>query len=109
MKTLAIIALTLGSLTTFAASARDAASTDRNLHGYAVSAPALKGRVIDVSAGRPINVTCGELVTFVNGSQSFTWKFEGRHTAVELAKLAPAGFQTSGKTIYIARDLSELG
>lgn len=108
MKAIAIIALTVGSLTAFGASARDAYPTGSSYYGTSVTSPA-KGRIIDLAANKPMNVTCGEVVTFVNGAQSFTWKFDGvSHRALDVAKIAPSGFGAAKGTVYINRNITEI-
>ena len=68
-------------------------------------------RTVDLSKNKPINVDCGDTVTFVNGTKTFTWKFDSiRHnTGVKLAKIAPADFGAGEQTVHIGPSRDELG
>lgn len=63
---------------------------------------ATAARLVDVAAGKYINVQYGETITFRSEGQQFTWTFDGLdRRAVDLAKIAPAGFAAKAFTIYI--------
>lgn len=81
----------------------------QSVYGRA-SAPDSSTRVVDLAAAKPINVTCGDTVTFVNGAQRFTWKFDvASHRAVPIASVAPAGFGTVEQVVYVSRHAGERG
>ena len=66
-------------------------------------------RVIDLAKGGPVNIVCGETVTFMNNGQQFTWKFDSiRHSKVALNQFAPSGFDTGNKVVYINRGDHEI-
>lgn len=67
-------------------------------------------RVVDVTSAKYLNIRCGDSVTFVNGANRFSWRFDvATHRAVPLAKIAPSGFGTSALTVYVARNDMERG
>lgn len=63
-------------------------------------------RVIDVGQATRLNVAYGETVVFRgDAGQQFAWTFNGLdRRAVELAKIAPAGFAAKSTVAYIGRD-----
>lgn len=100
----------------FAAGAAQAATagTDRmlngkSMHGEVVAAtPA--ARVVNVDAGKAINVNCGDVVTFQSAGKNFTWKFSSAaHRPVNLSDIAPAGFSEKALKVYISPNDSERG
>jgi hypothetical protein len=48
------------------------------------------------------NVKHGESIRFVSGQQSFGWKFDGTRSAVDLTRVAPAGFLDRPFMVYVA-------
>lgn len=65
-------------------------------------------RVVDLAQAKNITINCGDTLTFVSEGQRFSWKFDSiHHTRVPLSAVAPAGFNTVGKVVYINRNESE--
>lgn len=65
-------------------------------------------RIINLAKQNSLNVTCGDVVTFQNGSKTFSWKFDTtRHSAVDLQKIVPAGFTDKNVKIYVSRNEGE--
>ena len=59
-------------------------------------------RAVDLGSASRINVTYGESVTFRSGGQLFTWTFNGLdRRAVDVTKIAPAGFPTKPLVVYV--------
>lgn len=93
----------------FAAGAVQAASMTNNImmngksvHGEAVVATQ-GARIVNVDAGKSINVNCGDVVTFQKADKTFTWKFSSvAHRAVDLRAIAPAGFTDKPLKVYIS-------
>ncbi|MFN3302131.1 MAG: CzcE family metal-binding protein [Roseateles sp.] len=79
----------------------------KSVHGEAVAA-AQGARVVNVDAGKAVNVNCGDVVTFQSSGKSFTWKFSSvAHRAVDLRAIAPAGFTDKALKVYISRSEAE--
>lgn len=79
----------------------------KSVHGEAVAAPQ-NARVVNVEAGKALNVNCGEVVTFQNGGKTFSWKFDSAgHRAVDLRAIAPAGFTDKSLMVYVSRNEAE--
>lgn len=90
-----------------AAAGQDRLYNGKSVYGQAVAAPE-KGRVVDVSAVKAVNVNCGETVTFQKGGKSFTWKFDTvDHRVVDLRAIAPAGFADGSFKVYVSRNEAE--
>ena len=70
-----------------------------------MSAERNRRAVVTESAGQreaAINVADGESVTFRSGGQLFTWTFNGfDRRAVDVAKIAPAGFPTRPLVVQV--------
>lgn len=65
-------------------------------------------RVVNVAEQDSLNVTCGDVVTFQSGGKTFSWKFDTtRHSAVDLQKIAPAGFSEKNFKVYVSRNEGE--
>ena len=59
--------------------------------------------VVDVSKTSVLNIECGDVVTFRNGDQSFSWKFDViSHRMVNLKTIAPADFKAPDLRVYVA-------
>lgn len=64
-------------------------------------------RVVEVGAVKYVRVEYGESVTFRSEGKQFTWTFDGLdRRAVDLSKIAPAGFPVKAFMIYIPNDPS---
>lgn len=63
-------------------------------------------RAVTLGQTARLNVTYGETVAFRGDSgQQFAWKFNGLDSrGVDLAKVAPASFDTKGAVAYIGRN-----
>lgn len=87
----------------------DTLSNGKSVHGEAV--PATQGvRLVNVDAGKAVNVNCGDVVTFQSADKRFTWKFNSvAHNAIDLRSIAPAGFTDKALKVYIARSDAERG
>lgn len=102
MKKQLCLAAMAGLLATTSAGAKTF-PTGESYYGSQVPA-ARYHRVIDLADAKPINIVCGETVTFVNKGKQFTWQFDSiRHSRVAIDQFAPSGFDTAGKVVYIAR------
>src|SRR6218665_1872875 len=102
-------ALIVGSLGLASTAFADTLRNGKSYYGEPV-VPSTHTRVIDLAQASPINVKCGEAVTFVNGSKQFTWKFDSiSHRGVALSALAPTSFGAAGQGVYIGRNASEIG
>ncbi len=109
-KSILIAALFASGVTMFSGVASAAAgSSDTFPNGQSLYGEATKmsqsARVVDVATSRYVNVTYGETVEFVNGAKMFAWTFDGlSDRAVNIAKIAPSGFDSTPLTVYVARD-----
>ena len=65
-------------------------------------------RVVNLAQDTRPNIAYGETVTFRgDAGQQFAWTFNGLdRRAVELARIAPAGFGTKSAVAYVGRDRS---
>ena len=92
------------SLTGYAANGPDTFMNGKSFYGEPTP-QASAARVVDIAAARYVNVTHGETVAFRSGSQQFSWTFNGLGgRAVDVAKIAPAGFAAKPLTVYVGRD-----
>ena len=65
-------------------------------------------QVVDVKSTSAINVNCGDTVTFRSGDKSFSWRFDvASHRAVDLRKIAPAGFAVEKLMVYVSPSVYE--
>jgi len=79
----------------------------RSIHGEAVAATP-NARVVNVEAGKAINVNCGDVVTFQSAGKSFTWKFNSAaHRVLDVREIAPQGFTDKKQMVYVSRNDSE--
>ncbi|CAM4157457.1 CzcE family metal-binding protein [Roseateles saccharophilus] len=79
----------------------------KSVHGETVAATP-NARVVNVDAGKAINVNCGDVVTFQSAAKSFTWKFNSAtHRALDVRDIAPAGFSDKKLTVYVSRNEGE--
>ena len=76
----------------------------------APTAPGPDAITADVSQGKYLNVRCGDVVTFTQGSQRFTWKFDATsHRQIALSQIAPAGFEAGDYRVHVSRNDMERG
>ncbi|MEJ8293056.1 CzcE family metal-binding protein [Delftia tsuruhatensis] len=69
---------------------------------YGSPAPAGDYRNVDLSQKAPINITCGETVSFTSRGRTFAWKVSSiQHNHVPVARFAPPGFDTQGRSIFV--------
>ena len=69
---------------------------------YGSPVPAGSYRSVDLSQKTPINVTCGETLNFTSKGRTFAWKVRSiRHSHVPVARFAPPGFDTQGRSIFV--------
>jgi hypothetical protein len=102
-KWLIAAALLMSALAAPAARA-DTFMNGRSFYGQAAAAEAT-GRVVNLDTAPYLNVIYGETVIFRSSSRQFAWTFNGLdRRAVDVAKIAPAGFSTKPFVIYIAED-----
>lgn len=81
----------------------------KSVHGEVVSATQ-HTRVVNVDAGKAVNVACGDVVTFQSGAKRFTWKFDSAgHRALDVRDIAPAGFSDKALMVYVSRNEDERG
>lgn len=79
----------------------DTFPTGRSYYGTLGGDPTAS-RVVDLGAVKHLNVEYGETITFRNEGKQFTWTFDGLdRRAVELSKIAPAGFPIKALTIHV--------
>ena len=77
---------------------------------YGSPAPAGFYRTVDLSQKGPINIACGETVNFTSQGRTFAWKVSSiQHNHVPVARFAPPGFDTQGKSIFVMPGEHELG
>jgi len=107
------LALALSALSMAGASqAATGANGERLMNGksiYGVPATASSSvKEVNVDQLDALNVQCGDTLTFRQGAQSFTWKFDVvSHRIVDLQKIAPAGFIKKPLLVYVDRNESE--
>lgn len=79
----------------------------KSIHGETIAATS-NARVVNVDAGKAINVNCGDVVTFQSAGKSFTWKFNSAaHRALDVRDIAPQGFTDKKLLVYVSRNDSE--
>ncbi|MDR0200558.1 MAG: CzcE family metal-binding protein [Delftia acidovorans] len=77
---------------------------------YGSPAPAGEYRTVDLSQKAPINIACGETVNFTSQGRTFAWKVSSiQHNHVPVARFAPPGFDTQGRSIFVMPGEHELG
>lgn len=99
-----LLLVAAASIVTAAHANRTTFPTGESFYGRAV--PTTKyDRVVDLAQAKTITINCGDTLTFVSEGQRFSWKFDSiHHTRVPLSAVAPAGFNTAGKVVYIHRN-----
>jgi hypothetical protein len=105
-------ALAIGLLAVAGLAQADTPNPDRMNNGKSVFGEAVAAtqdtRVVNVAKQNSLEVACGDVVTFQNGSKTFSWKFDTmRHSAVDLQKIAPAGFFAKTFKVYVSRNEGE--
>ncbi|MBY0234039.1 MAG: CzcE family metal-binding protein [Burkholderiaceae bacterium] len=101
---LALIAATFGT-----SSAAFAADSTKMANGKSIfGEPAERSPyalIVDTKTAKYANIKCGEIITFVNGGKSFSWKFDVvNHSAVDIRKIAPADFTDKALIVYVERN-----
>lgn len=90
-----------------APASKDIMMNGKSVHGEVVAATPY-ARVVNVDAGKAINVNCGDVVTFQSAGKSFTWKFNSAgHRALDVRDIAPQGFSDKKLMVYVSRNESE--
>ncbi|MFT7772794.1 CzcE family metal-binding protein [Roseateles sp.] len=85
----------------------DRMANGKSIHGE-VAAATPNARVVNVDAGKAINVNCGDVVTFQSAGKSFTWKFNSTaHRALDVREIAPQGFSDKKLMVYVSRNDAE--
>ncbi|MCH7345295.1 CzcE family metal-binding protein [Pelomonas sp. CA6] len=103
----------LAALATAASLAQAATPSPTFANGRSIYGVPTQGdagaRVVDVNQVRQLNVVCGDVVTFRNGEQRFSWKFDvASHAPVDLQRIAPAGFAAQNLRVYVQRNDLEM-
>ena len=97
---IALCGLSAAPLASLAAGA-DTFANGQSYYGQPAS-PQAATRAVDLGSASRINVTYGESVTFRSGGQLFTWTFNGLdRRAVDVTKIAPAGFPTKPPVVHV--------
>lgn len=79
----------------------------KSVHGEVVAATP-DARIVNVDAGKAINVNCGDVVTFQSAGKNFTWKFNSAgHRPLDVRTIAPQGFTDKKLMVYVSRNESE--
>lgn len=103
LRTAALLAVATGPA--LASAANENFLNGQSLYGQpaAASAGAL---VVDLAQSPRMNIAYGETVVFRgDAGQQFAWTFNGLdRRAIELAKIAPAGFASKSAVVYLGRD-----
>jgi hypothetical protein len=74
------------------------------------STPGQAGRVVVITPKtRYVNVTEGDVVTFVENGKAFTWDFDSAPdiSSFPLNRVAPAGVLDHTVTAYVARNIDQ--
>ncbi len=96
---IAVLALTMS--TQALAAPAETFANGRSWFGVPVSSDQAR-LVVDVRTTEFINIKCGDVVTFQNGSASFTWRFDVlNHGRVDARKVAPNGFMSGALMVYV--------
>lgn len=104
---LILAALTLAGQTAIASNG-PTLSNGNSVYGVPATASSAS-KVVDLSkAPKAMNVNCGDVISFRDGDKTFTWKFDVvGHQAVNLAAIAPTGFNSQALKIYVSRNVGE--
>lgn len=113
-RTLSASALIASLLFAVGAAQAGTAGNDRMFNGKSVHGEVVAAtqgaRVVNVDAGKAINVNCGDVVTFKSAGKDFTWKFNSAgHRAFDLRDIAPAGFSSKSLMVYVSKSEAERG
>ena len=104
LKAATMFGLTTLSLASYAANGADTFMNGQSYYGQPTS-QASAARVVDIASSGPINIADGETVTFRSAGQQFSWTFNGLGgRAVDVVKIAPAGFPAKPFAVYVGRD-----
>lgn len=104
LKTGLMLGMASLSLAAHAANGPDTFMNGKSYYGEPTSQVSA-ARVVDIASSGPINVPYGESLTFRSGGQQFSWTFNGLGgRAVDVTKIAPAGFSTKTFAVYVGRD-----
>lgn len=69
--------------------------------GTAIAAEQAERSITIAADTRWANVQQGEAIRFVSGANAFGWKFDGSRSAIDLARIAPAGFVDRPLMVYV--------
>ena len=106
LKAAALLGLASLSLASLAANGTDTFMNGQSYYGQP-TAQASAARVVDIASTGAINVAYGETVTFRSAGQQFSWTFNGLGgRAVDVVKIAPAGFAAKSFAVFVGRDPS---
>jgi hypothetical protein len=110
-RTVALIAVAASMFAGLAAQAAPQPN-ERLMNGNSVYGVPYAGQktdfVVDLDSRRTINIKCGQTVLFRQGGKTFSWKFDVvGHRAVDLSKIAPAGFSDKPFKVYVVRNEGE--
>lgn len=76
---------------------------DQSLYGQP-SHQGINARVVDLGSVASVSVKYGETITFRSESQQFSWIFDGLdRRAIDIAKIAPAGFAAKPMMVDVGR------
>lgn len=104
LKTALVLSMASLSFAANAANGPDTFMNGKSFYGEP-TAQVSAARVVEIATSGAINVPYGETVTFQSGGKQFTWTFNGLGgRAVDVAKIAPAGFAARPFAVYIGRD-----
>lgn len=110
-RTVAMIAVAVGLFATLN-SPVSAQTTERLMNGNSIYGVPFAGQktdfVVDLDSRKAINIECGQTVQFRQGGKTFAWKFDVvGHRAVDLSKIAPAGFSSMPFKVYVDKNEGE--
>ena len=108
----ALIASLVFAVSAVQAGPQSAPANDRMLNGKSVHGEVVAAtpdaRIVNVDAGKAINVNCGDVVTFQSAGKNFTWKFNSAgHRPLDVRTIAPQGFTDKKLMVYVSRNESE--
>jgi len=74
--------------------------------GALANSGAVDRQIVIAPGARSINVVDGETVQFIKDGKSFNWHFStfSGEPTLALARIAPAGFDAAGITVYVDAD-----
>jgi hypothetical protein len=105
MKKLSIVLAAAGMLASMAATA----ALPAKLLGAAAAPEQAQRTVVITPTTRYVNVTEGDVVTFVENGKAFTWDFDSAPdiSSFPLNRVAPAGVLDHTVTAYVARNIDQ--